>query len=154
MNQPLRALRKANDTRFAVAAVKRRIAALPHEQAVAEVRHLLSDPSGPEGSIHADRLLLAIPGCGPTRVRLVLRRAGIVGASRQVRHMTRSQREALAAWLTAPMWQLRRPGPAEPRLDNNRVRTAATALRARRPDVTDPEDVARIVLAVDRPGVR
>lgn len=149
--QSMRALVLANHVRQAHATIKLRLRSMPPGEAVELAAAILRDPQGPERTLRVAALLRAVPRRGATHVAAMLRHAGLVGGTHRVGDLTARQRDVLADALMVPTGELRvrRGLPAEVVLDRGRVCSATAALRALRPDVTDPGEVVRLVLAHD-----
>lgn len=148
--QSEQALRRANEARLAHAGIVRTLRAASLDDALDSARRLLATPAGAEATLRLDRLLLAVPGIGPERCRLILRHVGLVGGQHRVGDLTARQRRRVADALDAPVAKLRAErGLPEPVLDQHRVASAVNTLRTLRPDVPDPAGVVRVVLAAD-----
>ena len=91
------ALAKANSFRFAVAAERRKIAAMDRAEAAAYLGDLIEANDDPAiESAQIRRLLDALPRRGPQWVEKTLDRFGIRSATRRLRDLTRRQRKELA----------------------------------------------------------
>lgn len=151
VGQPEAALLGANEVRVAHSQTKQHLRSLTRPEALALAATILRHPERHEQTLTVDRLLLAIPGCGPQHTRALMRHIGLVGAPRRIGALTDRQRCLLADRLDWPISRLAstRGLPAQAAVAPGRVVSAGRLLAALRPDVSDPFEVARLVLAHD-----
>lgn len=125
--------------------VLREIEAADKPAAKAMVCRMLDGPAPEIAGVRVGRLLRSIPRFGRGRTAGMLRHAGIVSADRYVGDLTARQRRMLAEAVMLRPSEFRTAIPT-PALSAWHRRSAVAALRACRPDVSDPEDVVEIVL--------
>lgn len=105
--QHLAALQQANRVRLARAALHNKVAELGRYDGARRVAGLLLDPPEDLGSLTIFDLLCWIHRVGRAQARGILRSAdpvGVIRERKQVRDLTRRQREALAQFLHREYW--------------------------------------------------
>lgn len=99
----MQALETANSIRFAIAAIRRDIRALPHMEARALVAKMLTEEQSVAFSaMRLETLLGAIHGWGAGKTRTVLRMLHVTLTGRRVRDLTVRQRALLVDLVANP----------------------------------------------------